>query len=340
MKSQRSVSSSANPCCHVTCQRSEVRPPSSDLSTERWSALQETTPRYRGYRSFDYLEPHRDYKVFELAPEIGRVPEHDLGLTDAQREKVTRLLTEHMAISLHEHPKILPADVSQLRDYNRTGRNAFGFEGLARSGLTAVFDNFMNGTGCVTSEHAWKWDDVIYDIGLRFADLTKQDHVVLATTLERDLRGQTERPARPGGRAGGGHDDRERAGPDRHPLRLRRTPDGHRVQPGQHARLRSLRGPRRRADPLRAPRGGPDEQARHRHRHLALRRPDLAGHDRGQSGSGLHHPCRCPVGLGHLPDEAGRGDPGLRRTRRCDRHRSRTAHHPLGRPPAPLASSR
>jgi membrane dipeptidase len=139
---------------------------------------------YRGYRSFDYLEPHRDYKVFELAPEIGRVPGHDLGLSDTQRERVARLLREHPAISLHEHPKILPADVSQLRDYNRTGRNAFGFEGLARSGLTAVFDNFMNGTGCVTSEHAWKWDDVIYDIGLRMADVAKQDYVVVATTLE------------------------------------------------------------------------------------------------------------------------------------------------------------
>jgi membrane dipeptidase len=146
--------------------------------------VQEAAARYRGYRSFDYLEPHRDYKVFELAPEIGRVPGYDLGLSDTQRQRVSHLLREHMAISLHEHPKILPNDVGQLRDYNRTGRNAFGFEGLAHSGLTAVFDNFMNGTGCVTSEHAWKWDDVVYDIGLRLADIAKQDYVVAATTME------------------------------------------------------------------------------------------------------------------------------------------------------------
>jgi membrane dipeptidase len=145
--------------------------------------VQESAPRYTGYRSFDYLEPHVDYKVFALAPQLGRVPEHDLGLTGAQRERAARLLRDGSAISLHEHPKILPSDVGQLRDYNRTGRNAFGFAGLARSGLTAVFDNFMNGTGCVTSEHAWKWDDVIYDIGLRLADLAKQDYVVLATSL-------------------------------------------------------------------------------------------------------------------------------------------------------------
>ncbi|WP_237110517.1 membrane dipeptidase [Nonomuraea sp. MG754425] len=145
--------------------------------------MQPLSPRYQGYRSFDYLEPHTDYKVFDLAPEIGRVPSYDLELSDEQAGRVTRILTEHMAISLHEHPKILTKDVTELRAYNRTGRNAIGFEGLARSGMTALFDNFMNGTNCVTSEHGWKWDDVIYDLGLRYADLAKQDFVVLARTV-------------------------------------------------------------------------------------------------------------------------------------------------------------
>ncbi|WP_283135174.1 dipeptidase [Rhizohabitans arisaemae] len=145
--------------------------------------MQPPNPRYRGYRSFDYLEPHVDYKVFELAPEIDRVPAYDLGLSEEQAARVSRILTEHMAISLHEHPKVLTADVSLLRDYNRTGRNALGYEGLARSGMTALFDNFMNGTNCVTSEHGWKWDDVIYDLGLRFADMAKQDFVVLVKTV-------------------------------------------------------------------------------------------------------------------------------------------------------------
>ncbi|MFD8558437.1 dipeptidase [Streptosporangium canum] len=146
--------------------------------------MQPPNPRYQGYRSFDYLEPHADFKVFDLAPEIDRVPAYDLGLSAEQSARVSRLLTEHMAISLHEHPKVLTADVTLLRDYNRTGRNALGYEGLARSGMTALFDNFMNGTNCVTSEHGWKWDDVIYDLGLRFADIAKQDFVVLARTVE------------------------------------------------------------------------------------------------------------------------------------------------------------
>lgn len=145
--------------------------------------MQETSPNYRGYRSFDYLEPHTDYRVFDLAPEIGRVAEYDLGLTEEQEERVAAILRQEHAISLHEHPKILTADPFELREYNHTGRNAMGYEGLARSGMSAFFDNFMNGTNCVTSENGWKWNDVVFDIGLRFADVAKQDHIVVARTV-------------------------------------------------------------------------------------------------------------------------------------------------------------
>jgi membrane dipeptidase len=145
--------------------------------------VQTSSSRYRGYRSFDYLEPHTDYRVFELAPEIGRVAPYDAGLTTEQAQRVTAILEREHVISLHEHPKILTADPHQLREYNHTGRNALGYEGLARSGMSALFDNFMNGTNCVTSEHGWKWNDVIFDLGLRFADIAKQDFVVLARTV-------------------------------------------------------------------------------------------------------------------------------------------------------------
>jgi membrane dipeptidase len=144
---------------------------------------QNPSPGYSGYRSFDYLEPHVDYKVFDLAPELGRVPKYDLRLSEDQQARVARILSTEHAISLHEHPKILTTDPQQLREYNHTGRNALGYEGLAYSGMSALFDNFMNGTNCVTSENGWKWNDVVYDLGLRFADIAKQDFVVLARTV-------------------------------------------------------------------------------------------------------------------------------------------------------------
>jgi membrane dipeptidase len=145
--------------------------------------LQEAAPRYRGHTSYSYLEPHLDYRVFALAPEVGRVPDYDLGLSGAQRQRVDRLLAENVVISLHEHPVILPLDVSELRAYNRTARQHTAYAGLARSGLTAVFDNFMAGASCVTSENGWKWNDLIYALGMRLSDVAKQDYVVHATSL-------------------------------------------------------------------------------------------------------------------------------------------------------------
>ena len=144
--------------------------------------------RYTGYRSYQYLEPGADYQDFKLCQEIGRVPAYaGLTLSDAQRERVTRLLADSIVISLHEHPSVMPEDVGELVDVIRTGRERTGFEGLARSGMTALFDNFMDGTSCVTSLAGWKWTDVIADLGNRFCDLAHQDFVVLATSVRQIL---------------------------------------------------------------------------------------------------------------------------------------------------------
>lgn len=144
--------------------------------------------RYRGYRSYSYLEPGKDYQEFKLVPELGRVPAYaGLDLSDAQEERVVRLLTDNIVISLHEHPSVMPEDVDELIDLERSGRERTGYEGLACSGMTAFFDNFMDGTSCVTSAAGWKWTDVIADLGQRLCDLAHQDFVVLATSVN-DIR--------------------------------------------------------------------------------------------------------------------------------------------------------
>jgi membrane dipeptidase len=144
--------------------------------------------RYTGYRSYSYLRPGVDYQDFELCAELARVPAYqgiDLGADEQKR--VERLLTDNIVISLHEHPSVMPEDVTDLVDIIRTGRERTGFEGLARSGLTAVFDNFMDGTSCVTSSAGWKWTDIIADLGMRFCDLAHQDYVFLAHSVD-DIR--------------------------------------------------------------------------------------------------------------------------------------------------------
>jgi membrane dipeptidase len=143
-----------------------------------------TDSRYSGYQSYSYLTAGRDYPTFEFAAEIGRVPAYDLGLDEEQAARVSRLIEENVVVSLHEHPTLFPEDMSQVRDYIRTGREHTGYRGLSRSGLTAVFDNLMDGTACVTSKFGWKWDDIIYDLGMRLSDIAHQDYIRIAYRTE------------------------------------------------------------------------------------------------------------------------------------------------------------
>lgn len=139
--------------------------------------------RHRGYRSYAYLEPGRDLRSFELAPEVDRVPSDVVDVSDAQEARTWRLLAAHPAISLHDHVEVYPADLAHTDDYVRDGHPVTGFEGLARSGLAAVFENFGDGTATITSKTGWKWSDVIADIGMRYADWAHQDFVVRGETI-------------------------------------------------------------------------------------------------------------------------------------------------------------
>ncbi|MDL5351993.1 dipeptidase [Microbacterium sp. zg-YB36] len=151
--------------------------------------VQPTTPAaaYDGYTAYGYLAPGADYQHFELAEEVGRMPAYRIDLSEADAARAARLMADNIVLSLHEHAIVLPEDGDQIRRYNRTGRQRTGYRGLAHSGLTAVIDNFMAGASCVTSQHGWKWDDMIYALGFRLADLAKQDYVRLATSTQ-DIR--------------------------------------------------------------------------------------------------------------------------------------------------------
>ena len=128
------------------------------------------------YTAYGYLEMG-DFETFALAPEFGRVAAWSPGLTAEQGARVTRLLDEATIISFHDHPVRFPADMAQTPALNRTGRQHTAFAGLAASSLTAVFDNMMDGTGCVTGNAPWKWLDVVTDLGMRQADIAHQDVV-------------------------------------------------------------------------------------------------------------------------------------------------------------------
>jgi len=143
--------------------------------------------KYSGYSSFQYLEGGSDYREFALAKELDRVPSRKVEVSDAQEQRVQRLLDEQLAISLHDHCFVVPADFADLAEYRRQGRDFTGYAGMAQSGLDAVFDNLMDGTATITSKAGWKWDDIIYDLGMRLSDLAHQEFIVRGETID-DIR--------------------------------------------------------------------------------------------------------------------------------------------------------
>ena len=139
--------------------------------------------RYDGYRSFQYLRAGTDYREFRLAKDVGRVAEHDLGLSREEAERAERLMAEDLIVSLHDHTAIAPEDPGELMEQRRSGRDATGYAGLARSGTDVFFENFMDGTALITSRRGWKWDDIVFDLGMRFSDIAHQEMVYVATTV-------------------------------------------------------------------------------------------------------------------------------------------------------------
>jgi membrane dipeptidase len=141
-------------------------------------------PRYTGYTAYEYLEAGTDYREIAYAKQVGRVPAYSgLGLTTEQAERTKRLLQEETVISLHEHVQVFPENRTDLREHIRQGREPTGYEGMSRSGLTAVFDNGMDGTCCISSDAGWKYQDVLFDLGVRMADLAHQDFVIKGETV-------------------------------------------------------------------------------------------------------------------------------------------------------------
>ena len=128
--------------------------------------------------SWSYLEPDTDYVKYALEGQIDRVPAYDFGLSKAQEERVEEIIEKNIVISLHEHLNVFPAEPLPPR----TRRRPFvGYEGLAFSGMDAVFDN------CVCST----FDQVVSFLGMRQCDYAHQDFVVPALKVD-DITGAFE----------------------------------------------------------------------------------------------------------------------------------------------------
>ena len=153
-------------------------------SRVRYRRAMDPKKPWDGYVSFSYLQPGTDFTVFELDEQVGRIQPFTYPLDIHQAERADRLLRSCVCISLHDHAGVSPKDWNRFDAYVREGREWYGFEGLAASGLDAVLENFLDGTSTITSKSGWKWTDVIHDIGMRFADVAHQSVVFVGSTVD------------------------------------------------------------------------------------------------------------------------------------------------------------
>ncbi|MCR1899337.1 dipeptidase [Irregularibacter muris] len=139
--------------------------------------------RYDGYQAYGYLD-EKDFKRFKMAKELERVEEYLVSLQPEEEERVERLARDNIFISLHDHPTRLPESLDEVFEYTRVGRDHCAYKGLSKSYYDAVFDNMLDGTTTITSANGWKWEDILYDLGMRLCDLAHQDFLIHCKKVE------------------------------------------------------------------------------------------------------------------------------------------------------------
>jgi membrane dipeptidase len=130
--------------------------------------------KYSGYKSYSYLEPGLDYKVFEFRDPLKHLWIYPLSKTEEERAE--SIIEKNILIDLHIHPNPGPDDISQERDWLKEGRKFIAYSALAKSGLDAFID--WQGPARVTSKRGWKWHELIDTLGMALCDIGHQDFVV------------------------------------------------------------------------------------------------------------------------------------------------------------------
>src|SRR5207302_9219599 len=128
------------------------------------------------YRPFEYLEGGADYRAFELAKELDRVPSSPFALDAAQTRRLERILATAPLVSSHDHCIVMPEDIGLIHEYARERRTWTGYAGLAAAGVDVVLEAFLDGMG------GWRWDDMLFDLGMRYSDIAHQDFLYRADT--------------------------------------------------------------------------------------------------------------------------------------------------------------
>ena len=134
---------------------------------------------HSGYKSFQYLG-EGPFSRYEIAEEMnwGNVKPYQVPLTSDQERRVEAVLEQYPFISLHDHVINLPKNLNEMVAGIKEIRAETAYDALSKSCLDAVFDNqsmyFLLGA----YGRGWKWDDCVFDMGMRMCDLAHQNFVI------------------------------------------------------------------------------------------------------------------------------------------------------------------
>lgn len=136
---------------------------------------------------YPYLEAFERIP-FELAPDVDGPHDRVFEVTPEQEERAAKLHRESIVFDLHDHVHRLPADMARdFEAYARSGRIATGFAGIARSGMTGCFNGYGGSAGRRSSPQAWQFEDIVWDIGMRQADIYRHSDSVIIGTCVADI---------------------------------------------------------------------------------------------------------------------------------------------------------
>ena len=117
---------------------------------------------------------------FNLVSQLGRVPSMTVPLDARQEARFQRLMEESIMIDLHQHPMVLPEDVSQYWEYLRSDDYVWGYDAVRAGGFTAVGTaNVFRGMLHTNEMSFIRFSDLLDEITMMISDISRHDDVLM-----------------------------------------------------------------------------------------------------------------------------------------------------------------
>jgi len=120
-----------------------------------------------------------------MARQVGRVPSMVVPLDREQQTRFERLMDAITLVDMHEHPMLLTESASDFGTYFRSHAYQWGYEAVQHGGWTTV--GTANGLSCSansTDGSFARFEDLLEEVALMQADLSKQPDVVRVSTAD------------------------------------------------------------------------------------------------------------------------------------------------------------